>query len=88
MTNPIFLTLEELIERTAAGSGVGALRNWCSMRIGPSFIKIARAVLDPLEELKRWDHRNLAITALSAERSLQHYRITKAVFIWKRSPSY
>ena len=32
---------------------------WRSMRIGPSFIKIGKAVLYLLEELNRWDRRNL-----------------------------
>jgi hypothetical protein len=61
MTNPIFLTLEEVVERYRGQISVGTLRNWRSMRIGPSFIKVGKAVLYPLEELNRWDHRNLVI---------------------------
>jgi hypothetical protein len=31
------------------------------MRIGPSLTKIGKAVLYPLEELDRWDRRNLVV---------------------------
>ncbi|MET4228881.1 hypothetical protein ACVWXN_010234 [Bradyrhizobium sp. i1.4.4] len=31
------------------------------MRIGPSFIKIGKAVLYSLKELDRWDGRNLVV---------------------------
>jgi hypothetical protein len=31
------------------------------MRIGPSFIKIGKAILYPLDELDRWDRRNLVV---------------------------
>ncbi len=58
--SPIFLTLEEVVERYRGQVSEGTLRNWCSMRIGPSFIKIGKAILYPLEELDRWDRRNLA----------------------------
>jgi hypothetical protein len=39
------------------------------MRIGPSFIKIGKAILYPLEELNRWDRRNLSFADLR-DRSL------------------
>jgi hypothetical protein len=39
----------------------GTLCNWRSMRICPSFIKIGKAILYPLEELDRWDRRNLVV---------------------------
>jgi Helix-turn-helix domain len=60
-TGPIFLTLEEVVERYRAQVSEGTLRNWRSMRIGPSFIKIGKAILYPLEELDRWDRRNLVV---------------------------
>ncbi len=31
------------------------------MRLGPSFLKIGKAVLYPLEELDRWDRRNIIV---------------------------
>ncbi len=40
MTDPIFLTLEEVVERYRGQISEGTFRNWRSMRIGPSFIKI------------------------------------------------
>ena len=49
----IFLTLEEVVERYRGQVSEGTLRNWRSMRIGPSFIKIGKAILYPLEELDR-----------------------------------
>jgi hypothetical protein len=49
--SPIFLTLEEVVERYRGQVSEGTLRNWRSMRIGPSFIKIGKAILYPLEEL-------------------------------------
>jgi hypothetical protein len=60
-SGPIFLTLEEVVERYRGQVSEGTLRNWRSMRIGPSFTKIGKAVLYPLEELDRWDRRNLVV---------------------------
>ena len=34
---------------------MGTLRNWRAMKIGPSFVKIGKAVLYPIEELEAWD---------------------------------
>jgi hypothetical protein len=61
LPGPIFLTLEEVIERYRGHVSEGTLRNWRSMRIGPSFTKIGKAVLYPLEGLDRWDRRNLVV---------------------------
>ena len=55
MTIPAYLTLAEVVERYRGQISEGTLRNWRSMRIGPSFIKIGKAVLYPVEELDRWD---------------------------------
>ena len=57
----MFLTLNEVVERYRGQIGEGTLRNWRSMRIGPSFIKIGKAILYPLDELDRWDRRNLVV---------------------------
>ena len=48
MSEPMFLTLNEVIERYRGQIGEGTLRNWRSMRIGASFIKIGKA--SPLGE--------------------------------------
>jgi hypothetical protein len=61
LSGPIFLTLEEVVERYRGQVSEGTLRNWRSMRIGPSFTKIGKAVLYPLGELDRWDRRNLVV---------------------------
>ena len=61
MSSQMFLTLEEVVERYRGQISEGTLHNWCSLRVGPSFIKIGKAVSYPLEELDRWDRRNLVI---------------------------
>lgn len=53
-----FLTPEEVTARYRGGVSVGTLRNWRAMKIGPSFVKIGKAVLYPIEELEAWDERN------------------------------
>jgi hypothetical protein len=56
-----FLTPEEVSQRYRGEITVGTLRNWRSMRIGPSFVKIGKAVLYPVEELDAWDKQNTVI---------------------------
>ena len=53
-----FLTPEEVTDRYRGGISVGTLRNWRAMRLGPSFVKIGKAVLYPLDELDAWDEKN------------------------------
>lgn len=53
-----FLTAEEVSERYRGGISVGTLRNWRAMKIGPSFVKIGKAVLYPIDELEAWDEKN------------------------------
>ncbi len=48
MPSPAYLTLEEVITRYRGQVSEGMLRNWRAMRIGPSFIKIGKAVLYPV----------------------------------------
>jgi hypothetical protein len=69
----MFLTLNEVVERYRGQISEGTLRNWRSMRIGPSFIKIGKAILYPLEELDRWDRRSLVVADLH-DRSLWRKR--------------
>ena len=71
LPGPIFLTLEEVIERYRGHVSEGILRNWRSMRIGPSFTKIGKAVLYSLEELDRWDRRNLIVCGPSRSLPLE-----------------
>jgi hypothetical protein len=71
LSDPIFLTLEEVVGRYRGQVSEGTLRNWRSMRIGPCFTKIGKAVLYPLEELDRWDRRNLVVCRPSRSLSLE-----------------
>ena len=57
----MFLTLNEVIERYRGQISEGTLRNWRSMRVGPSFLKVGKAVLYPLELLNRWDRLSLIV---------------------------
>ena len=61
MSEPMFLTLNEVTERYRGQISEGTLRNWRSMRVGPSFLKVGKAVLYPLEELDRWARRSLIV---------------------------
>ena len=54
-----FLTPDEVTERYRGEITVGTLRNWRAMRIGPSFVKIGKAVLYPTADLDAWDRKNL-----------------------------
>lgn len=58
MADNKFLTAEEVSERYRGEISVGTLRNWRAMRIGPTFVKIGKAVLYPVAELDAWDERN------------------------------
>lgn len=54
MTIPAYRTPAEVVERYRGQISQGTLRNWRSMRIGPSYLKIGKAILYPVEELDRW----------------------------------
>jgi hypothetical protein len=56
-----FLTPEEVVKRYRDEVSIGTLRNWRAMRIGPTFVKIGKAVLYPVKELDEWDERNRVI---------------------------
>jgi hypothetical protein len=57
--SPAYLTVEEVIERYRGMITNGTLNNWRSKRIGPSFLKLGKAVLYPVVELDQWDRSNL-----------------------------
>ncbi|MEO5759821.1 MAG: helix-turn-helix domain-containing protein [Mesorhizobium sp.] len=73
MPSPAYLTLEEVITRYRGQVSEGTLRNWRTMRIGPSFIKIGKAVLYPVSELDRWDKSNLVVCRSPRSLSLEEY---------------
>jgi hypothetical protein len=58
MADQKFLTPEEVVQRYRGEISLGTLRNWRSMRIGPTFVKIGKAVLYPVAELDAWDRKN------------------------------
>lgn len=72
MDNQNFLTAEEVSERYRGEITVGTLRNWRSMRVGPPFTKIGKAVLYPIRELEAWDRKNLVMC-----RALQGSQMSK-----------
>ena len=67
MADNKFLTPEEVSERYRGGISVGTLRNWRAMRIGPTFIKIGKAVLYPINDLEAWDQKNI-VTCRASKR--------------------
>lgn len=71
MTDSKFLTPEEVAERYRGGLSVGTLRNWRAMRIGPSFVKIGKAVLYPIDELDAWDEKN-RVQCRASKRLTEH----------------
>lgn len=65
MSDRNFLTAEEVSERYRGEITVGTLRNWRAMRVGPTFVKIGKAVLYPVDQLDSWDEKNLVICRAS-----------------------
>jgi hypothetical protein len=59
MSEPKYLTPDEVAERYRGEISPGTLRNWRSLRIGPSFVKVGKGVLYPLGELEAWDRKNV-----------------------------
>jgi hypothetical protein len=57
-----YLTAEEVAERYRGAVSVGTLRNWRTLRIGPPFVKIGKAVLYPAAGLDAWDQANMVQT--------------------------
>jgi hypothetical protein len=70
MADSKFLTPEEVSERYRGGISVGTLRNWRAMRVGPTFVKIGKAVLYPIDQLDAWDQKNMVTCRASRRLSL------------------
>ncbi len=66
-----FLTAEEVCARYRGEISLGTLSNWRSLRIGPAFLKIGRAVLYPVTELDAWDRKNMVKCASSHSASIE-----------------
>jgi hypothetical protein len=71
MSESKFLTPEEVVERYRGGVSVGTLRNWRAMRIGPTFLKIGKAILYPVGELDAWDEKN-RVTCRASRQLAKH----------------
>ena len=67
MSGNKFLTAEEVSERYRGSVSVGTLRNWRAMKIGPTFVKIGKAVLYPANEFDAWDQKNM-VTCRASKR--------------------
>lgn len=72
MSSPAYLTIDEVIERYRGQISEGTFRNRRRLRIGPSFIKIGRVPLYPVDEVRSLGsiepRRVSTITNLSDER--------------------
>ena len=68
-----FLTAAEVSARYRGEITVGTLRNWRAMRIGPTFVKIGKAVLYPVTELDAWDEQN-RVSCRASNRLLESSR--------------
>jgi hypothetical protein len=60
-----FPTPGKVSERYRGEVSVGALHNWQAMRVGPAFVKIATAVLYPVDQLP-WDQGNMVMCQRSS----------------------
>jgi hypothetical protein len=58
---------QEVSVRYRGGISVRTLRNWRAMRVGPTFIKIGKALLYPIDELEAWDQKNM-VTCRASKR--------------------
>ncbi|WP_165189905.1 helix-turn-helix domain-containing protein [Caulobacter soli] len=54
-----FLTTEEVSQRYRGLISVGTLENWRFQQIGPSFLKVGKQVLYPVEVLDAWERSNM-----------------------------
>ncbi|WP_275247552.1 helix-turn-helix transcriptional regulator [[Pseudomonas] carboxydohydrogena] len=78
MSSPAYLTIDEVVERYRGQISQGTFRNWRSLRIGPSFIKIGKVPLYPIEELDRWDRSNLVVCRRSRTFQMNESAIANA----------
>lgn len=72
MTDGKFLTPEEVTERYRGGISVGTLRNWRTMKVGPAYLKVGKAVLYAVDELDAWDKKNTVTCRVPKQLSMRH----------------
>lgn len=61
MTDRSFLTTEEVADRYRGVISVRTLNNWRSLKQGPAFLKIGKAILYPLDSLIEWESKHMSI---------------------------
>jgi hypothetical protein len=76
MPDEKFLTAEEVCKRYRDAVTLHTLDNWRALGIGPSYIKVGRAVLYPVNELEAWDHQNTVNCQKS--KGIGRYRTTES----------
>ena len=54
MTEPLYLTPEEVTERFRSAISTGTQANWRAMRVGPTFVRIGKSIVYPLADLNEW----------------------------------
>lgn len=55
----VYFTPEELCERWRQKIAPETLANWRALHVGPAFNKFGKAILYPVDLLKKWESRNL-----------------------------
>jgi len=65
----LFLTTDEVVKRYREEICTSTLRNWRTLKVGPSFLKLGKSVLYPLAELEAWELKNMVVCSLRASKS-------------------
>ncbi len=65
MSDPKYLTVEEVAERYRGIVSVWMLRSWRLKGAGPNFVKLGRVILYPVDELDAWEKKNMVSCPLS-----------------------
>lgn len=76
MPDDKFLTPEDVSKRYRGAVTVGTLENWRGLGVGPSYVKVGKAVLYPVEELEAWDRYNKVVCRKS--KVIGRTRVTEA----------
>jgi hypothetical protein len=56
--SPLFLTIGEVVERYRRQISDGTLRNWRMKGIGPSYVKLGKAIVYRVVDLESWERSN------------------------------
>ena len=72
MSDPKFLTADEVAERYRGEISLGTLRNWRSARIGPAFVKIGKGDPVPRETARRLGSQEPSCLSCFARTTREH----------------